>query len=326
MRVKIIRATLFGIFLFFAISPSFAASEDVEACLLTARADTGKEVQLTDKEKLFGFAENLFSGKEYYRAITEYMRFINYYPQDPLAEKALYQIGNCYFKAEKWDEAIKSFKEFNSKYPDSPLAKDALQKMGESYLKKGDIENSKKTFDLIEEKYPEDEVTNRAKISLGVSYLENEKFNNALKIFREVKETSKYKPLADRLMEGTKEIEKLPGKSPLLAGILSTALPGAGQLYTGRKLDSLFAFLLNGVFTWGIIESFNRDIYVAAGILSFFELGWYSGNIYNAISDAHKYNRDARRKVIDELKENSKSLSEQSLKDRVMFFSYRIEF
>jgi len=326
MRIAIIRAALIGIIFFLAVSPSFAVSGDAGVCILPPQSEKGKDVLLTEQEKLFRFAENLFSGKEYYRAITEYMRFINYYPSDPLVEKAVYQAGNCYFMAEKWDDAIKVFKEFTGRYPDSQFTKDVLRKTGESYLKKGDIENSKKTFDLIEEKYPEDEVSNRAKISLGIAYLENEKFNNAVKLFGNVKETSRYKPLAEKLMEGTREIEKLPQKSPLLAGLLSAALPGAGQLYTGRMLDSLFAFLLNGVFTWGIIESFNRDVYVAAGILSFFELGWYSGNIYNAISDAHKYNRDTRRRLIDELKQNSISQPEHSLKERVIFFSYRIEF
>lgn len=27
------------------------------------------------------------------------------------------------------------------------------------------------------------------------------------------------------------------------------------------------------------------------GILLFFEAGWYGGNIYNAVNNAHKYNR-----------------------------------
>jgi len=277
-------------------------------------------------EKLFQFAESLFKEGEYYRAITEYKRFISYYPENSLIGNAMYQIGNCYFQAEKWDEAIKSFKEFNSKYPDSALAKEALQKTGESYLNKGDKENAKKIFDLIKEKYPEDDVSNKAKINLGMIYLENEDWSKASEAFSQVKENSEHKALADRLLHGAKEGEKLPRKSPVLAGLLSTALPGAGQLYTGRKLDSLISFLLNGVFIWGAIESFNRDIYVAGGILSFFELGWYSGNIYNAISDAHKYNRDTKLRFIEELKKDSFLSTGYSPKDKTFLISYKIRF
>ena len=277
-------------------------------------------------EKLFQFAESLFKEGEYYRAITEYKRFISYYPENQLVELAAYKIGDCYFQAEKWDDAIKSFKEFNEKYTNSSLIKDTLQKIGESYLKKGDKENSEKTFDLIKQKYPKDEAVNKAKITLGMSYLENEKWNKASEIFMKVDEGSRYKNLADRMIQGLKEAERLPSKSPALAGTLSAILPGTGQLYAGRKLDSLVAFLLNGVFILGAVESFNKNIYVAGGILSFFELGWYSGNIYNAISDAHKYNRDVRLKFIDDLKRESNLSNELGLKDKAILFSYKIEF
>ncbi|MCJ7809422.1 MAG: hypothetical protein MUP26_04080, partial [Desulfobulbaceae bacterium] len=33
---------------------------------------------------------------------------------------------------------------------------------------------------------------------------------------------------------------------------------------------------------------------VLGGILAFFELGWYAGNIYSAVNGAHKYNRKVR--------------------------------
>lgn len=284
------------------------------------------ETAEVSSEKLFQFAESLFKEGEYYRAITEYKRFISYYPENQLIEMAVYKIGNCYFQAEKWDDAIKSFKEFNEKYTGSFLVKDALQKMGESYLKKGDRENSERIFDEINKKYPKDEAGNKAKISLGMIYLENEEWNKASEAFVRVDEGSRYKNLADRMIQGSKEAEKLPGKSPVLAGALSTALPGAGQLYAGRKLDSLVAFLLNGAFILGAVESFNKNIYVAGGILSFFELGWYSGNIYNAISDAHKYNRDIRKRFIEDLKINSNFSDNHVLKNKPIIFSYRIEF
>ncbi len=277
-------------------------------------------------EKLFQFAESLFKEGEYYRAITEYKRFISYYPENQNIELAVYKIGDCYFHAEKWDDAIKSFKEFNEKYTNSSLIKDTLQKMGESYLKKGDRENSEKIFNLIQEKYPQDEAGNKAKITLGMSYLENQEWDKASDAFMKVDEKSRYKSLADRMIQGSKEAEKLPSKSPFLAGTLSGVLPGAGQLYVGRRLDSLVAFLLNGVFVLGAVESFNKNIYVAGGILSFFELGWYSGNIYNAISDAHKYNRDIRKSFIEDLKINSDLSEGTRFKNKPIFFSYRIEF
>jgi TM2 domain-containing membrane protein YozV len=77
----------------------------------------------------------------------------------------------------------------------------------------------------------------------------------------------------------------------VLAGIFSGLLPGSGQLYNGRLGDALLAFFLNSLFIVGAIEAIHSDAPAIAGFLSFFEAGWYAGNVYAAINGAHKYNR-----------------------------------
>ena len=90
---------------------------------------------------------------------------------------------------------------------------------------------------------------------------------------------------------------------PGLAGTLAAVLPGSGHFYTGRKRDGTVAFLLNAAFIWGAVESYNKENYALGGILTFFELGWYFGNIYSAVSSAHKYNRRLKDEYIKSLKE-----------------------
>ncbi len=68
-------------------------------------------------------------------------------------------------------------------------------------------------------------------------------------------------------------------------------MPGAGQVYTGRIRQAAVSFLLNGAFILGTLEAFRNDNNAVGGILLFFETGWYGGNIYNAVNNAHKYNR-----------------------------------
>jgi len=41
----------------------------------------------------------------------------------------------------------------------------------------------------------------------------------------------------------------------------------------------------------GTVEAVRADKLAIAGILSFIEAGWYTGNLYGAINDTHKYNR-----------------------------------
>jgi hypothetical protein len=103
----------------------------------------------------------------------------------------------------------------------------------------------------------------------------------------ENKKNEMLKELSAELLEG----DLIAQKSPSLAGTLSALLPGAGQLYVGRKRDAVVSFLLNGAFILGAIEAFRKDENAVGGILIMFETGWYAGNIYSAISGAHKYNR-----------------------------------
>ena len=100
-------------------------------------------------------------------------------------------------------------------------------------------------------------------------------------------------------------MDGLPRKSPALAGTLAAVLPGAGHLYAERPRDALVSFLLNGSFIWAAVELFRNNNNVAGGIVAFFELGWYGGNIYSAVSSAHKYNKRIEDEYLQGLKDKS---------------------
>jgi hypothetical protein len=68
-------------------------------------------------------------------------------------------------------------------------------------------------------------------------------------------------------------------------------LPGAGHLYTERYQDALIAFLANSALFVAAYASFDNGNDVVGGLLTLIGLGFYSGNIYSAVSSAHKFNR-----------------------------------
>lgn len=92
--------------------------------------------------------------------------------------------------------------------------------------------------------------------------------------------------------------DALSFKSPELAGIYSAIIPGMGQLYINRPRDAAASFILNGLFIWGIVESFRQDNQPVGITLLVFESGWYAGNIYSAISGAEKHNRSLKDKFM----------------------------
>ncbi len=252
-------------------------------------------------ENILSFADHLYDQGDYYRAITEYERFIFTYPLHPLAKKAQYQIALCYLKGEKFNQALQRFRDLADKYPSEETGRRSLYMLAETYYQKKDYGQASDAFEKFLTSYPDDPQADAARIRKGWCYLRQGNWRDAGEEFQKLPPGS---PLHAQGMELADEAKKYPGiekKSPYLAGGLSAVLPGAGQLYVGRKTDAAAAFLLNGAFIWATAESYHKRSYATAGILLFFESGWYLGNIYNAASSAHKYNRQAEERFMEDL-------------------------
>ena len=144
--------------------------------------------------------------------------------------------------------------------------------------------------------------------------------------FRRVDRESKLYPRAERWAQGMDRIEEVPQKSPVTAGVLAAVLPGAGHLYDERYRDAGIAFALNAAFIWGMVEAFEHKNYVVGGILTFFELGWYSGNIYSAVSGAHKYNRNKKKEYLDLLEKEDRLTVGITFRDKQPFLSLNYVF
>jgi tetratricopeptide (TPR) repeat protein len=254
-------------------------------------------------EKAFAFAENLFAQGDYYRAITEYERVIFFYPDQPLAKTARFQIALCYLKGDKLDQAVDRFRALNQELPQVEVGRRAYFMLGEAYYQKREYSRAADIFATYIEIYPGDERIDAARIKIGWSYLRQGQWRQAADALQKLPPDSPLHAQAEGLAEGSEKYPGIPTKSPTLAGGLSAVLPGAGQLYVNRPGDALVSFLLNGAFIWATVEAFQNDNNVTGGILLFFESGWYLGNIYNAVNGAHKYNRRTEKQFLDGLQD-----------------------
>ncbi len=187
------------------------------------------------------------------------------FPGSTTAEEASYQIGRTYFAARRFDEARKADEEFLRRYPASRQRDAAQARLGWSLLNLGE-------------------------------------YTSAAQAFAAVRHESVYGPFAEALHEELSSGVRIPRKSPVLAGVLSALLPGAGQFYTQRPREGATSFLLNGSFIWAMVELFSHGSEVAGTLLGFFETGWYSGGIFGAVNDAHKFNRKARKDFVEKLR------------------------
>ena len=134
-------------------------------------------------------------------------------------------------------------------------------------------------------------IAQQARFERGWVELTRSEWDQAAETFGQIGGWSTYHHAAQLLADRSGEGFSLPRKDPTTAGVLSGFFPGAGQIYCNQPKDAALSFFLNGLFIFATIESLNQELYVLGGILALVESALYTGNIYNAVNHAHKYNR-----------------------------------
>lgn len=243
----------------------------------------------TDLPTQLQFADSLAADNDHYRAITEYKRFLFLHPDSPLVPQARLSIATSLIAGKRWKNADRSLEDLLSLHPQSPEAIKGRHIYADSAYERGEFGLARQRYRALAKRQTDAETLNYTNFRIGWSFLEQDKPQKARTSFSLLPQQQK-----DRLLEDLQTYQALPQKSPLIAGGLSTILPGAGQIYTGRLRQAALSFLLNGAFILGAIEAFNEENYAVGGILLFFEIGWYGGNIYNAVNNAHKHNDRAK--------------------------------
>ncbi len=254
-----------------------------------------------EADRLFTFADQLATEEDYYRAITEYKRFLSYFPDDIRVPLCRLRIALSYQKGGKSDQAVLELETLGKDFPGSATAEEASYQIGRTYFGARRFDDARKADEEFLRRFPASRHHDAAQARLGWSLVNLGSYEPAAQAFASVSRKSVYGPFADDLARELSAGVTIPRKSPVVAGFLSALLPGAGQFYTQRPTEGATSFLLNGTFIWATVELFNRGSEVAGVLLGFFETGWYSGGIFGAVNDAHKFNRKAQKDFVEGL-------------------------
>ena len=257
---------------------------------------------IINSDDQFDFARSVMNGGDYTRAIVEFERFTHFFPGDPRGPKARLFIGICYLKDRRYEAAREVFYQFIKSEQDSPLSAKAVFLIGESYYQQGISKEAEYYFVQVIEKYPDVDLKNAALYRLGWTRMQENKWGDASEVFEKIEKDSLFYESSRELAEQSLKGEELPEKSPAYAGTLAI-IPGLGHVYVSRYRDAIISFLVNGLFIWAAVEAFQSDQDVLGGILTFIELGFYSGNIYSAVNAAHKHNRKVQNDFRGNLKD-----------------------
>lgn len=264
----------------------------VAGCLLSLpTASAGQTPLPLSADQLLLFAEHLAQEGDYARAIAEYQRFLVQYPEEVRRPMAHFSIGLAWYRRGQFAEALQTFRDVSMQYPHTSWGQHAWLWQGESLIRQGDHAAAGHVYEAAAQQFRGEPLEHQARYQQAWTLLYRRQWHDAAGQFQRIPAESPLYPSAQALVQGAQAGAQLPTKSPALAGTLSALLPGSGQVYNERFGDALLAFVLNGLFIAGAFEAAQHHAHAVAGVLSFFALGWYSGNVYGAINGAHKYNR-----------------------------------
>ncbi len=135
------------------------------------------------------------------------------------------------------------------------------------------------------------------------------------------------KTKAASLLLRNKAFEDLSLKSPLLSGTLSALIPGAGQLYNGRYWDALLSLSFNAAFAGATYYSYKELDDIPLTILSgVVFLGFYIGNITNAVTDAQRINANTYLEFFEHLKRSHWARVHFQIDEERVSFGYRFDW
>ena len=244
-------------------------------------------------ENVLKFADFLYAQGDYLRAADEYQRYLFYEPQE--STQIHYKIAVCHRFGGKTEQAIQGFEALLRRDPKSQYASRSYYQIGATYFLQDQFERSVQFLGASLPRITDARQNAEAAQLIGLSYLKQKRWSEASEVFKAL-QASEIIPVREKAEMYHNYAEKgaaLPTRSPFLAGTLSTVIPGAGRVYTGRFADALNTLFIVGITGWQAYDGFRRD-----GLSS--AKGWtlgtlcgifYVGNIYGSVISARVYNR-----------------------------------
>ena len=257
-------------------------------------------------ENVRKFADFLYEEGDYLRAAGEYQRYLFYSSKARLesertgegtdSDQIRYKIAVCYRFAGQTEQAIRSFETLLKTHPKGHFVSRAYYQIGATYFLTDQFEQSVQFLRGALPHIADTRQHAEAEQLIGLSYLMQKQWSEAGKAFEALQKSSMLM-VSEKAKVYHKYAEagaRLSTRSPFLAGVLSTIVPGAGRFYTGRIGDALNSLFVVGITGWQAYDGFRRD-----GISSV--KGWtigtlsgifYVGNIYGSVISARVYNRN----------------------------------
>jgi len=247
--------------------------------------------------------------KDYEAARVEFERYRYFAAPKTRGQEALLRIGQCQFFLKDWDKALEVFDDCVSASPEGPWVDDARYWSVRTTFRRTDYEIAIEKAEAFLSEFPESIHMDECQAIIAWSLVGDLKWDDASEAFGVLSgmypEGSLERQQSLTLSSRALEAKDLPRRSPRLAALFSTLVPGLGQFYARQKGDSLFAAVLNGLSITLAVEAFSKGRVSTGIVATAIASTFYLGNIYGARNAAIRYNEHEVKKWIDQMKRNN---------------------
>ena len=261
--------------------------------------------QTFNADNLLGFAQSLFREGDYLNAVHEYQRYLFLYPGTTQADFIQLHIAAAYQNMGKLDAAITAYQLLIQKYPQSRFIERAQSNIAQCQLLNGNQAASITSLRQFLSDYPESELAPQAQFIIGTIYMDQKDWTAAAREWQQVQTKYSQTPFAemsDQLIRIARQAKSLPRRSPSTAGLLSTFLPGLGQIYSGRYASGVYSLLAVGVTAAGTAHYIDQERYEVAIPVGIIGLFFYISGIYDSLQYAKAFNHQHENQLRDRLR------------------------
>jgi outer membrane protein assembly factor BamD (BamD/ComL family) len=258
-----------------------------------------KGILMTDEMQL-KVADAFMDESEYYRAVTEYKKFLVLFPEADRADYVLFRMGMAYYRGEEYEASARTLAGLREKFPESRYASEAQYFEGLGYWKLKQHSNAKTALEGVARSYPDSKSAPLALVAVAMLALDQDHVNAGRQGLEKLVEVYPEYPGSLRAKEALRlfdQYQDLPRKSETLAGIMSAVVPGSGYIYAEHYGDGITAFLINALAIAGTVTAVYHENYAVAGIVGGIGLPFYLGNIYGSANAAKKWNIAVRNEL-----------------------------
>ena len=201
------------------------------------------------------FARSLMNERDYFRAISIYKELSFFSTNNDSTVFYLFQVGKAYRLSHKYDLSIEIYTGILNSYRLSQSVSNAIYlNLGLNYV---EMQIPTQALPYFYEARSVD-TSGLALFYIGLAHCEMADWTHAQACYDSISRThasSTIGKLSAEFSSTLSNANDIPHRSPALSAVLSTVVPGLGQLYSGHYFDAAQAF--------GFVASFSFVSYIA---------------------------------------------------------------